>query len=102
MSENRICPVCEKEIPEDARICPHSDFELENLNDEEAIERRKKGNKLRKYYILAGPLFGLLLGLFIALQPQVGHEYEGWRFFYATFAFVLGLLAGFICYLLLR
>jgi len=39
MSESRICPVCENDIPEDARfLCPHCHFELKWLEDEEAIQ----------------------------------------------------------------
>lgn len=40
MSESRICPVCEKEIPLGVRYsCQYCGFDLENLNDEEAIEK---------------------------------------------------------------
>lgn len=43
MNESRICPVCEKEIPEDAKfVCPNCDFELKWLDDEAKIERAKQ------------------------------------------------------------
>ena len=43
MSESRICPVCENEIPSDwSYICPHCNFELKWLDDEGEIERAKK------------------------------------------------------------
>jgi hypothetical protein len=39
MSETRICPVCENEIPEDAKfLCPHCHFELKWRDDESAIQ----------------------------------------------------------------
>ena len=43
MSEIRICPVCENEIPEDARfLCPHCHFELNWLDDYRAIQKAKQ------------------------------------------------------------
>ncbi|MEJ2510765.1 MAG: hypothetical protein P8Y72_04110 [Anaerolineales bacterium] len=43
MSESRICPVCDYDIPEDARfLCPHCQFELIWLEDERMIERAKQ------------------------------------------------------------
>jgi len=43
MSENRVCPLSENEIPEEARfICRHCNFELKWLDDEAEIGRTKK------------------------------------------------------------
>lgn len=43
MSESRICPVCENDIPEDARfLCPYCHFELKWLDDSIAIEKAKQ------------------------------------------------------------
>ena len=43
MNQPGICPVCENEIPEDARFeCPHCHFELKWLDDEGEIERAKQ------------------------------------------------------------
>lgn len=43
MSETRICPVCENEIPADARfLCPHRHFELKWLDDDREVERAKQ------------------------------------------------------------
>lgn len=43
MSESRICPVCENEIPEDATfVCPYCSFELKSLDDGNTIEKARK------------------------------------------------------------
>ena len=42
MSESRICPVCEEEIPEDAKYCPKCYFELKWLDDAIAIQEAKQ------------------------------------------------------------
>ena len=43
MSETRICPVCENEIPEDARFeCPHCHLNLIWLDDEIAIQEARQ------------------------------------------------------------
>ena len=43
MSESRICPVCENEIPEDTRYyCTYCSFDLEMIDNEEAIEIARK------------------------------------------------------------
>ena len=45
MSESRNCPVCENEIPDEARfLCPHCQFELIWLEDERVIERVKQSS----------------------------------------------------------
>lgn len=50
MSESRICPVCENEIPENATfVCPYCSFELKSLDDENAIEKARKIFKEEKY-----------------------------------------------------
>ena len=42
MSESRICPVCENEIPEDARfLCPSCQVNLQLLDDEEVVARAR-------------------------------------------------------------
>ena len=43
MSEPRICPVCENEIPEDAKfLCPHCHLNLIWLDDEIAIQEARQ------------------------------------------------------------
>ena len=43
MNKSRICPVCDYEIPDEARfLCPRCHFELKWLNNSEEIERAKQ------------------------------------------------------------
>jgi len=120
MSESRICPVCENEIPEDARYyyCPHCFFDFEILNDEIAIQEarqkftgelltveKRPENKVEKSYAeqdssiswalyAVGVLGNLLFGLFIVDGASDGHFYFpfGRWFFFLPF----GILAGYI------
>ncbi len=42
METTKICPVCDHEIPADARfLCPHCHFELKWLNDSKQVESHK-------------------------------------------------------------
>ena len=43
MSESRICPVCENEIPQHIKVmCPNCDFYMYMMDDEVAIENAKQ------------------------------------------------------------
>lgn len=81
MAESRICPVCENEIPEDARyFCPNCRINLQLLEDEEAIARARKffpdksfkvseqpedevDSRIWIYYV-GGGVAGLIVGLY--------------------------------------
>ena len=87
MSESRICPVCDYEIPEETRfLCPRCHFELKWLDNEEEIKRakqsfagkwnnpykdeetletkRKKQNQIVLYAAISLVLFCLICSLF--------------------------------------
>lgn len=45
MSESRICQVCKNEIPSDwSYVCPHCNFELKWLDDEQFVESARWDN----------------------------------------------------------
>ncbi len=119
MSENRICPVCEKDIPEDARFeCPLCHLNLIWLDDEIAIQeaRQKFTGKLfpverhiekeveepyveldssvKWEHYSVGVLGNFLFGLFIFVVASDGH------FYFPAIGFILflpfGILAGYI------
>ena len=117
MNETKICPVCENEIPEDARfLCPHCHFELKWLDDENAVEKAgkilKDGNqtklemhdsketiqdkKISKFkHLLPGILVHLAFSA--SFEMRVGHFYG---IFLAIFGLPVVLVGGIISYFL--
>ena len=114
MSESRICPVCEKEIPEDARfLCPHCHFELKWLDEEEAIQkarqnftgelftdgdssemgsRSNESNQLNGKYYVSGGVVSFIVGVILSLMWVDA----GLTPIYSIFALPGGLLAAYI------
>ena len=71
MSEGRLCPVCENEIPEDARfLCPHCHFELKWLDDEEAIQDARQN--------FTGELFTDMDNSDLAGRQNESNRLNGW------------------------
>jgi len=120
MSESRICPVCENEIPEDARfLCPHCHFELKWLDDESAIQEAKQNFTGELFtvekdkqdesaeepwpslgnHFIAGILGGAVAQIvYLKWGPYI--EW-GWALFCLPFhCLPIGLLTGFLGYLL--
>jgi hypothetical protein len=117
MSESRNCPVCENDIPEDARfLCPHCHFELKWLDDEEAIERAKQSFAEKLYEPEENPpqelnttsfLYHLLVGFLGGSLPWIapgvyeyfeyGERSLQWIFWsYRGFGIPIGLVTGLV------
>lgn len=115
MREDRTCPVCENKIPDDARfLCPNCRSELNWLDDEGYIEKRKITLERIKHGIptLAVPekLFVSKFGFFLSgiigviifsvvVELTVGHYFSISAF---GLCLPLGLLAGYISYRLTK
>ena len=111
MNETKICPVCENEIPEDARfLCPHCHFELKGLDDEESIEEAKQNftgelftvekpsemgieSNPEKEHLIAG-VIGAVIAQFVYLIGWPGGE-VGWALFCLPLSLLLCLPPGF-------
>ena len=105
MSESRICPVCEKEIPADARfLCPHCHFELKWLDDDGEIEKARKIFKMGNHKKLEiqnsqedfhdkniSKLKHFIPSFFGVLVFSVWLEWYGWGHYYGCFCPVFSL-----------
>jgi len=104
MSESRICPVCENEIPQHIKVmCPNCDFYIYMMDDEDAIESAKKNFTDESYKDgeLSGHFIAGVLGsIIITLIKNIGFgSWDGAFFIYSLFFTIPGgFLSGYIGY----
>ena len=102
MSESRICPVCENEIPEDARfLCPHCQFELKGFYDDNYISNRRRTYQreedalkgIKKVYFNFAGILGVVVAQIVYFKWGPYIE-GGWALFCMPFYILLSLPLG--------